>query len=310
VGFQAKWDQPRTGDGRVDLSLDLAEAAIEAAPLALKKPAGAPGTGAARLVVRAGEVVAIEDVAIQTPAAALHGNLTLAPGASVRTADLVTTLPRKTSSEPVRLTIAVRPEGGATRLTMSCDLASFWLEATQARSDWTGGRLDLDGRLKLDPGALRFDGHLDVRDVALKRSPVLAGILNLTSLSGVKNALTGKGGLRFDRVVSDLVWDGDQLQIRDGAATGPTIRILMDGTIDTAAESANLAGTLIPSYYGLNEAAPSIPVIGQIFGGSAKAAWTVEFKVTGPLADPKVSVNPLTSIAPGILRDVLKRLGG
>ena len=52
VGVQAKWTQPPRGDGRVDVALDLAEAAIDAAPIALK-PSGAAGSATARVVVRA-----------------------------------------------------------------------------------------------------------------------------------------------------------------------------------------------------------------------------------------------------------------
>jgi len=311
VGVQAKWTQPPRGDGRVDVALDLAEAAIDAAPIALKKPSGAAGSATARVVVREGRIAEIDDVAVRTPNAELGGQVALAPATTaVRSLHLVTTIPGSPGSEPVRLTTTVAPEGASSRVTVACDDASVWLEAIQVRSDWTGGRLDLTGKANLAWDAFHFDGHVDVRNVALNHSPVLADIVNLTSLSGVRNALTGKSGLRFDRIASDLVWTGDQLEIRDGAATGHTLRILLDGTIEGAGERVRLQGTLIPSYYGLNEMAPRIPVIGSIFGGSAKAVMTVEFTVTGSLASPKIAVKPLTSVAPGILRDVLKRLGG
>ena len=143
--------------------------------------------------------------------------------------------------------------------------------------------------------------------MTLEHSPLLARIITLTSISGLEGALTGKGS-RFDQVVSDLGFAADVITIKDGAATGSTLRLLLDGTIDRGKETADLRGTLVPSYYGLNEAAKYIPVLGHLLGGNDNAFFTIDFTVQGALADPKISVKPLTSVAPGFLRDIVKRL--
>jgi hypothetical protein len=309
VAVGGKWSQSAPGDGRVDLELGLDDASIDAFPIALRKPAGAPGKATTRLRVRSGAIASVDDIAIETPSARVSGAATLAPGGkTIRTLELVTTLAAPDRSSPVRLTLEAKPDRDESSIAIRCDDASVWLEAMDTASDWTGGRLDLTGSANLSPDAFRFDGRLDVRNVALNRSPVLAEIVSLTSLSGIESALRGKGGVRFEQVGADLAWADDVLRIRDGAATGPALRLLLEGSIDRRNARANLEGTLVPSYYGLNEAPQHIPVIGSLLGGSANAVLTIDFSVTGPLADPKVSVKPLSSVAPGILRDVMKRL--
>jgi hypothetical protein len=93
-------------------------------------------------------------------------------------------------------------------------------------------------------------------------------------------------------------------------ARGPQMGITLDGTIDRVSDAVELRGTVIPSYYFLNEGADRIPVIGNIIGfATAGALQAVTFTVSGTRAEPVVSVNPLSSLAPGVMREWLRRLG-
>jgi hypothetical protein len=66
----------------------------------------------------------------------------------------------------------------------------------------------------------------------------------------------------------------------------------------------DLATTIVPAY-ALNAFLGKIPVFGRLFspekGGGLIA---VRAKITGQLMAPKVSVNPLSALTPGFLRDV------
>jgi hypothetical protein len=67
----------------------------------------------------------------------------------------------------------------------------------------------------------------------------------------------------------------------------------------------------VPSYFGLNTAASKIPLLGDLLTGTDREGiQAIQFHVTGPLADPKVSIDPATSLAPGVLRDLLKLIPG
>jgi hypothetical protein len=315
VAVHATWTKPASGEDQIDLALGLDDATLDAIPIALRKDAGTPGKATARLALKDGQVVAIQNAVVDAGTTRIEGGMTLAAprppkaavGAAIRTVDLVTILQEKGHPQPVRLTLEVRPEGDESRIALHCDDASVWLEAIDAASDWTGGRLDLTGRANLALDAFRFEGRLEVEKVTLEHSPLLARIITLTSISGLEGALTGKG-IRFDQVVSDLGFAADVMTIKDGAATGSTLRLLVDGTVDRGKETADLRGTLVPSYYGLNEATKYIPLLGHLLGGKDNAILTIDFTVKGALADPDVSVKPLNSVAPGFLRDLVKRL--
>ena len=70
-----------------------------------------------------------------------------------------------------------------------------------------------------------------------------------------------------------------------------------------------MRGTLVPSYYGLNAAGARVPVIGELLSGSQHAGiQAFDFTVQGPLASPQVRVDPITGLAPGLLRDIGRRL--
>jgi hypothetical protein len=98
--------------------------------------------------------------------------------------------------------------------------------------------------------------------------------------------------------------------VRDARARGPKMGLLGDGTIDRTTGAIEARGTLVPSYYYLNEAPGRIPLIGGVLeratGGAIEG---VDFTVAGPYDDPRVTVHPLSSLAPGALRDLLMRLG-
>ena len=83
--------------------------------------------------------------------------------------------------------------------------------------------------------------------------------------------------------------------------------MVIAGTVDWPKDAVDLKGTLIPSYYGLNTLPGRIPVVGRLAGGS-HGVQAFDFRITGPPADPHVSASALSSIAPGILRDLMRRL--
>ncbi len=54
-----------------------------------------------------------------------------------------------------------------------------------------------------------------------------------------------------------------------------------------------------------------IPVIGTLLGGGQNEGIIgISYRVQGPINSPQVSVNPLSAIAPGILRKILGVVDG
>ena len=64
----------------------------------------------------------------------------------------------------------------------------------------------------------------------------------------------------------------------------------------------------MPSYYGLNKLPARVPILGKLMTGTGnEGVLVVDFEVRGSTADPKVSVRS-SSLAPGVVRDLLRFL--
>ena len=76
----------------------------------------------------------------------------------------------------------------------------------------------------------------------------------------------------------------------------------MEGNIDYARDQVHVRGTLVP-LYGLNNMFGQIPIVGMFLGGgSNEGIFGITYEVTGPTTNPRPVVNPISAIAPGILR--------
>ncbi len=72
-----------------------------------------------------------------------------------------------------------------------------------------------------------------------------------------------------------------------------------DGTIDTVNEMLNLRGAISPIYL--------LNAVGSVFTRKGEGVFGFNYTLKGPLASPKVSVNPLSGLAPLFLRDLLRQ---
>jgi hypothetical protein len=82
--------------------------------------------------------------------------------------------------------------------------------------------------------------------------------------------------------------------------------ITLEGAIDTANSAINLEGTVVPAYT-LNSFIGSIPLLGNLLVGKrGEGVFAVTYGVVGPLENPKVLVNPLSALAPGVLRNMFR----
>jgi uncharacterized protein YhdP len=92
--------------------------------------------------------------------------------------------------------------------------------------------------------------------------------------------------------------------VRNARASGSALGITANGVIDLSAETIDLNGTLVPAY-AVNSLVGRIPVIGDILvGGPGGGIFAANYRIDGPFEDPRVSINPLSTIAPGFLRNL------
>jgi hypothetical protein len=96
-----------------------------------------------------------------------------------------------------------------------------------------------------------------------------------------------------------------RLALHDGVVRGPVLGGTIDGVIDYADDEVHLRGTLIP-LYGANNLLGQLPIVGVFLGGEKEGLVGVTYEVVGKPAGPVLHVNPLSALAPGLLRKVFE----
>ncbi len=169
-----------------------------------------------------------------------------------------------------------------------------------------GGTLLIYGEPK--GGDMRGDlyGSMRMENFRVVKAPALASLLSLMSLTGVKQLL-GNEGLAFSKLESGFEWRfreaGNLLIIKDGTTSGSSIGLTFSGVVDRGKKTTDVAGTIIPMTE-INSFLSKIPLVGDILGGPG-GLIAATYSMKGPTSEPKVMVNPLSVLAPGIIRRIL-----
>src|SRR5262249_50949263 len=117
------------------------------------------------------------------------------------------------------------------------------------------------------------------------------------------NLLQGTG-LQIDRVDVPFSSRNGVISVHDAAASGPTIGMTADGYVDRPGNVVALKGSLVP-VVGLdfNKILGAIPVVGNILvSKKGEGVFGVTYSMKGNADQPKVTVNPLAMLTPGIFR--------
>jgi len=102
----------------------------------------------------------------------------------------------------------------------------------------------------------------------------------------------------FDRATGRVV-------LRDGVVRGPMLGATIDGLIDYAHDELHLRGTLVP-LYGPNNLLGQLPIVGLFLGGEKEGLVGITYEVIGHPGRPLLHVNPISALAPGLLRKVFE----
>jgi hypothetical protein len=173
----------------------------------------------------------------------------------------------------------------------------------------SGGRLEITGAYNDSLPGRPLRATLAVNDYRIKNAPVLTHVLSIMALTGIVEALQGKG-LAFNTLEIPFVLGPGWLEVKNATATGPSLGFTASGTVYTRADVLDITGTVVPAY-AINSALGRLPVIGDIFSGGEKGGgvFAANFTMSGSTADPKVAVNPLSALTPGIFRNVFDIFG-
>jgi hypothetical protein len=171
-----------------------------------------------------------------------------------------------------------------------------------------GGRLAINGQLSSSPGAQTMQGHIEGANYSVARAPVMARVLALPSFTGILSMLSGDG-LPFGTLRGDFTLSGGRVTIKNLLAFGEALGITASGWVDTERNRLELAGTVAPAY-ALNSLLGNIPLLGQLLVGGSQGMFAANYHLSGSTDDPDVSVNPLSVLTPGILRQLFAPVVG
>ena len=116
-------------------------------------------------------------------------------------------------------------------------------------------------------------------------------------------------GVRFSEAHMDFTRYPGHMSIRDGVVRGPAVGATVEGQIDYVRNDVHLRGTFVP-FYGINNLFGQIPVVGLLLGGGAnEGLFGITYEATGPPSAPRIIVNPVSAIAPGLLRKFIPSPG-
>jgi uncharacterized protein YhdP len=145
------------------------------------------------------------------------------------------------------------------------------------------------------------------RRFKLLDAPLLARLLTVASLTGIVNLFGGQG-IAFEQFEAPFVVRDDALQLDKGRLYGSQLGLTFQGRVDLVTDTLDIDGTIVP-LYGINWTIGQIPIIGQLLRGSeGEGAFAATYSMRGPADDPTISVNPLSALAPGYLRDLFTGL--
>ncbi|KCZ55466.1 hypothetical protein HY29_12140 [Hyphomonas beringensis] len=166
-----------------------------------------------------------------------------------------------------------------------------------------GGKLEVDGKLAPKGQASKFE--IVITNGRVRNAPVLTQILSLASLRGLADTLGGEGVL-FSRIDIPLTLAADRYVVTGGKAQGPALGLTVNGFLESGTNEISVDGVLVPSF-GMNSALGSIPIIGDlVVGRDGEGVFSLTYSVRGSLEKANVSVNPLSALAPGVIRRVFE----
>ena len=157
------------------------------------------------------------------------------------------------------------------------------------------GRLAL--RLAQMPEAGVFDGRLTVRDVRVVDAPAFAELLNAVSVVGLLDQLNGQG-ISLTEISSHFLLTPDKLIVNQGSAVGPGMGISLDGTMSLASSVMKFQGVFSPVYV--------LNAVGRVISKKGEGLVGFNYTLEGTPENYSISVNPLSALTPGFLREIFR----
>jgi hypothetical protein len=192
-------------------------------------------------------------------------------------------------------------EGGPPLLRVSTSDAGALLGFLDLYSHMEGGRLT--GAFRISDGGL--SGSFEILNFVLRGEPAMRSFVSSPNAEPITAKVKiDPNAVAFSRLSALVDKRNGRLTIEDGAISSPSIGSTLEGWIDFDRDALDLTGVFVPAY-GVNNLFGQLPVFGAILGGgSQEGLFGLNYRVSGKVSAPSLTVNPLSAIAPGFLRKI------
>lgn len=190
---------------------------------------------------------------------------------------------------------ALAPTQGGTAVRLQSNDAGAVMRAAGLLESARRGQLDLT--LVPLPGEGRYDGRLRINRLRIRGAPALADMLGAISVVGLIEQLNGNG-IVFNEVTGEFILEPQGITLRRASGIGASLGVSMAGVYDLRTKVMNMQGTISPIYI-LNG-------IGQIFSRRGEGLFGFNYRMTGHASNPRIRVNPLSILTPGMFREIFR----
>ncbi|MDE0522642.1 MAG: DUF3971 domain-containing protein, partial [Boseongicola sp.] len=189
------------------------------------------------------------------------------------------------------------PTDGGTAIRIQSDDASGVLRDMGITPNAREGVLDLAMVPVPGAGGKTYDGEFQISDLRLRKAPAMAELLDAISVVGLLDQLDGPG-IKFTNVDGRFRLTPGQLRIHEAAAVGGSLGLSASGSYELDTKELDVEGVISPVYF--------LNAIGSIFSRRGEGLFGFNYRVAGSTDDPKVSVNPLSILTPGMFREIFR----
>lgn len=199
--------------------------------------------------------------------------------------------------------VSLKNIGDRSSLLIESDNAGDIINAFNISQNITGGHLNIDASLGKRGSVTVANGSVKIYDFTAVKTPLLGKILTLASFRGFEDLLNNQG-ISFKKFEAPFTISDGVITVKDAKSSGASIGITSAGNINTLKDEVDLRGVIVPAY-AVNNIIGKIPFVGKIIiGNDGEGVLATKYSVTGPYDDVKISVNPLSILTPGLLRNL------
>jgi hypothetical protein len=224
-------------------------------------------------------------------------------GALIRLLDVAGTANAGPGQAGSGFSIKIEQRAGQRHLLVEAADAGRFLRGTDAIRAMRSGHLTIDGVFDKPLGLHPLTGMATIDDVVVRNSPALGKLLQAITLYGLLDVLRGPG-MTFSHIVVPFHYDGNDLNVDEAHAYNASLGLTANGRIGVSSGQTSMTGTIVPAYF-FNSMLGQLPLVGKLFspekGGGVFAA---RFGLDGQIDDPTVSINPVSALTPGFLREI------